>query len=184
MFTPPRGPLPFGQMPNPGAFRGPFSFGPGVGNPGAFPVGQTAAQGGLKGLLAKFTGGGAAQSAAGALSQGTTGGGIGITGWLGNAQKMLQMAQSAAPIVQQYGPMVKNLPNMIQMLKAFNEVNAEDDTDEEIESEEVEKQKVKVKKENLNKIEAYEKKAAKAKPQKKVAKKSLSNGESTPKLFI
>jgi YqfQ-like protein len=53
--------------------------------------------------------------------------GTGIANTLGNVQKMTQMAGTVIPTVQQYGPMVKNLPSL---LKIFKEVNSDDGTTE------------------------------------------------------
>lgn len=57
----------------------------------------------------------------------------GGAGWLGHMQTALKAIQGAAPMVKQYGPMVKNLPAMINMMKLMNESD-EEETDEELES--------------------------------------------------
>ncbi len=110
-------------------------------------------------------------------------GGGKVTNTLGNIQQVLKMAQSAAPIVQQYGPMVKNLPMMINMIKAFNESESTEeveDGDKDPVFEDEEKAKVKVnEKENLHKIESSIKQPKK--PAKAVKKE---DGISTPKLYI
>ncbi|TDQ40332.1 VrrA/YqfQ family protein [Aureibacillus halotolerans] len=57
-------------------------------------------------------------------------GGGGIEGAMGNMQNMLKLAESAAPIVkqaQQYGPMLKNLPAMFKMMKAFTDMKGSGD---------------------------------------------------------
>ncbi|MFS0861583.1 VrrA/YqfQ family protein [Fredinandcohnia sp. 179-A 10B2 NHS] len=38
---------------------------------------------------------------------------------MGNVQKTLKMAESVVPMVQQYGPLVKNIPSMIKMYNAI-----------------------------------------------------------------
>ncbi|MGM8366726.1 VrrA/YqfQ family protein [Virgibacillus sp. W0181] len=48
-----------------------------------------------------------------------------------NVQQVLQVVQSAAPIVQQYGPMVKNIPMMYHMFKAFKEMDNDTEDEEE-----------------------------------------------------
>ncbi|MCA0970416.1 YqfQ family protein [Halobacillus litoralis] len=53
----------------------------------------------------------------------------GGAGWLSHMQTALKAMQSAAPMVQQYGPMMKNIPAMINMMKLMNEP----DDDEEVE---------------------------------------------------
>ena len=172
MFPPSRGPSPFGQYPNTFRQSGPFS--PRFNHPTTYPPGMAnRGGGGIPGLLQRFL-----QPSA---TQGATGGGV--TQFLGNMQQVLQMAQSATPIVQQYGPMVKNLPMMLKMLKAFNEIDDDSDSDESNQNKEVEvkdnmeketKKKISVKKESLNKIEGSSLKSNQTKKQ----------GISTPKLFI
>ncbi|NGP44260.1 hypothetical protein G4V62_04570 [Bacillaceae bacterium SIJ1] len=124
----------FPGPPQPPSFRPPPSFpmhggmrmGPGI-NPGSMmppamrgmpmpPATPPTAGGGglLKGLVQNIGSGG-------------------IDGMIGNVQNMLKLAESAAPIlqqVQQYGPMLKNLPQMFKMLQSFNEINAEDSADD------------------------------------------------------
>ncbi|WP_112181116.1 VrrA/YqfQ family protein [Paraliobacillus zengyii] len=56
-----------------------------------------------------------------------SGGGSGVTGTLNNIQQVLKMSQSVTPLIQQYGPMVKNIPSMLALLKAFQESDDEED---------------------------------------------------------
>src|SRR5690625_4446351 len=51
-----------------------------------------------------------------------------ISKTLSNVDQVIKVVKSATPIVQEYGPMVKNLPAMYRMVKAFSQI--EDDTDE------------------------------------------------------
>lgn len=53
----------------------------------------------------------------------------GISKALGNLQQVLKVVETTAPIVKQYGPMVKNLPAMYRMLKAFKDIDLEDETE-------------------------------------------------------
>ncbi|GGF09878.1 hypothetical protein GCM10010954_05460 [Halobacillus andaensis] len=46
-------------------------------------------------------------------------------GWLNQIQGALKAMQSAAPMVKEYGPMMKNLPAMINMMKIMNESDEE-----------------------------------------------------------
>ncbi|MFC4557328.1 VrrA/YqfQ family protein [Virgibacillus kekensis] len=46
---------------------------------------------------------------------------------LDNLQRILKTVNSAVPIIQQYGPIVKNLPTMLQVMKALNETDHSDD---------------------------------------------------------
>ena len=43
--------------------------------------------------------------------------GSGFIGMLNNVQKMLGIAQNVVPMVQQYGPLVRNLPGMIRIFR-------------------------------------------------------------------
>ena len=54
----------------------------------------------------------------------------GLSKTLGHVQNVMQVVQSAAPVVEQYGPMVKNIPAMYRMMKAFKEADGEGDTSE------------------------------------------------------
>lgn len=52
----------------------------------------------------------------------------GISKTLTNTQQILKVVETTAPIVQQYGPVIKNLPMIFKMLKAFNESEASDES--------------------------------------------------------
>lgn len=47
---------------------------------------------------------------------------------LSNVDQVIKVVQSATPIVREYGPMIKNLPAMYRMVKAFSQI--EEDNDE------------------------------------------------------
>ncbi|MFD1040039.1 VrrA/YqfQ family protein [Virgibacillus byunsanensis] len=66
----------------------------------------------------------------GSYSGVATQGGGGFTNTLTNIQQILNFVQKSAPIVQEYGPMVKNLPAMYRMMKAFNENDDENENEE------------------------------------------------------
>lgn len=51
-----------------------------------------------------------------------------ISKTLSNVDQVIKVVKSATPIVQEYGPMVKNLPAMYRMVKAFSQI--EDNTEE------------------------------------------------------
>ncbi|MGY0691720.1 VrrA/YqfQ family protein [Virgibacillus sp. FSP13] len=95
----------------------------------------------------------------------------GLSGTLNNVQQVLKIAQSAAPMVQQYGPMVKNIPTMFKMLKAFKDIDNETDGDVETDSPSTEQPHVTTQNESNNSTE-----------QTKTA--NQNRGESKPKLFI
>jgi len=61
-------------------------------------------------------------SSTGFLSR-VLGGDTSITGIIGNMQRAVQTAQQVTPMIQQYGPIVKNLPSLY---KIFKEVNIDD----------------------------------------------------------
>lgn len=71
-----------------------------------------------------------------ASSASATGGGI--SGMLTNVQKMLGIAQNVMPMVQQYGPFVKNLP---AMMKIWKELKATDENEKQEEKKEEKKEK-------------------------------------------
>ncbi|WP_077326579.1 VrrA/YqfQ family protein [Virgibacillus siamensis] len=52
-----------------------------------------------------------------------------ITNTLTKVQHVLKAVENAAPIVQQYAPMVRNLPMMFQIMKALKETDGIEGTD-------------------------------------------------------
>jgi hypothetical protein len=70
----------------------------------------------------------AIQSAASASAGANTGGGF--LSMLTNAQKMLGIAQNVMPMVQQYGPLIKNLPGMIRIWKELKTTDPEENDTE------------------------------------------------------
>ncbi|WP_257346003.1 YqfQ family protein [Pseudalkalibacillus decolorationis] len=99
-------PGPFGQM-------GPFSsFGPGPMPPYGGGFGPKP-----MGLLAR-------------LFTPSSGGSVNLLGMVENVQKVMKMADTVKPLVQQYGPMVKNLPSMLQLLKEYQNYSSDEDTKE------------------------------------------------------
>jgi hypothetical protein len=153
----------------------------GRGNP------TSGAAGGLRGM----------QAAGRAVSGGGSGGGIlqslsnpaGITGFLNNTQNVLKTAQSFGPMIQQYGPIVKNLPAMWRLYRGFK--NASNSSEEK--TEEMSSKKVAV----LEESSGNEPKAIKSTGNKKITTKKKNNqqpitqkenrprkGSSIPKLYI
>ena len=59
----------------------------------------------------------------------------GLTTILGYTQKFLRVVETTTPIIQEYGPMFKNLPAMYRMFKAFKDING--DTETHMENEEL-----------------------------------------------
>src|SRR5690625_906653 len=60
-----------------------------------------------------------------ALTEMATKGIGGMSKTLNNIQQVLKVVETTAPLIQQYGPLVKNLPVMLKMIKALNETNIE-----------------------------------------------------------
>src|SRR5699024_2589699 len=60
-----------------------------------------------------------------ALTEISTKGIGGISKTLNNIQQELKVVETTTTLIQQYGPMVKNLPAMLKMIKALNETNIE-----------------------------------------------------------
>jgi hypothetical protein len=134
-----------------GQMMGPFgSGGPMMGPPrqyGGNPMmgrspGQRRSGGGL---LSKILGGKGTGSQGGVLggmqatghSASSGAGGIGsilktlsnpngLSGFLNNTQQVLQTAQSLGPMIQQYGPIVKNLPAMWRLYKGLKDAPSEE----------------------------------------------------------
>lgn len=106
-----------------------------------------------------------------------TRGASGLSNTLNNVQQVLKVVQSAAPIVQQYGPVIKNLPTMYRMYKAMKNIDNEDEpSDHEQTNEQLVEESI-APKQNSNTNDNNESTDPKDYHRK-------SNGQSTPKLFI
>lgn len=129
---------------------------------------------------------------------GGTGGGIlktladpsALNGFLSNTQKVLNTAQQFGPMVQQYSPLVRNLPSMWKLYRGLKDLPDTDEQTTEPEKEKHEnknKEKNELKNENKNKNKNKIKSEKTEKPAssgKRAEKKKRTNGTSTPKLFI
>lgn len=104
-----------------------------------------------------------AQPSAGGGTEDRGGGGLSLT--LDNVQQVLKVVQSTAPMIQEYGPIVKNIPALYRMMKAMKNV---EDTDEEGET---------------HNNQTITKESTTTKEKVAEAPKKLA-GQSTPKLFI
>jgi hypothetical protein len=119
------------------------------------------------------------QNAAVSAGAGANTGG-GFLGMLTNVQKMLGIAQNVMPMVQQYGPLIKNLPAMIRIWKELKPADEEESAEE---------SKTKNNsQENKKKTTSSTKKRAVPKAGKtnenKRAKSEKTPKPSTPKLYI
>lgn len=47
----------------------------------------------------------------------------GFANILNNVQQVLRVVETTAPIIKEYGPMIKNLPTMYRMVKAFRNMD-------------------------------------------------------------
>lgn len=159
------------NFPNAPFQAGPFSR-------GNFPGMQQAATQGskLRNLLSFLQPQSGASTGAGeAVSKGVGG----LSGVLDNMQQVINVVQNATPIVKEYGPMVKNLPAMFRMMKAFNSLDDEDDEDKEenkkdeselSESERTESEQTESESEEANELS--------------ITEDEQQKGKSVPKLFI
>lgn len=107
-------------------------------------------------------------------SSGATGVGI-----LEKIQNLIKMAESAKPMVEQYGPMLKNIPALITILKASGE---SDDTNEE-RPKKLKKRKKKLKTKNKSQKHKTESKNL-AKKREGLPLDNRNRGESTPKMYV
>lgn len=100
-----------------------------------------------------------------------------LTGFLNNTQQVLKTAQSIGPMIQQYGPIVKNLPMMWKLYKGFKDLPSEEKSEGE--------------KPEMEEQSAPSAEEPKRKPQRKknviiepIAERKHHNGPSVPKLYI
>lgn len=107
----------------------------------------------------------------------------GITNMLNNTQKVLQAAEQFTPIVQQYGPMIKNLPSIPSMWNIIRAFSSNDN-----DKKEEPKQEENISKETVTEIPTEEspKSTTEQTAQQKMAKKPKQKKKKTsgPKLYI
>jgi hypothetical protein len=103
-----------------------------------------------------------------------------LTGFLNNTQKVLNTAQSIGPMIQQYGPIVKNLPMMWRLYKGFKDLPTEE------KSEDTETENPIMKEETVPVQEKPKRKPKRNKnfENEPVAARTHHNGPSIPKLYI
>ncbi|MBA4535851.1 hypothetical protein H1Z61_01535 [Bacillus aquiflavi] len=160
---------------------------------GLFRGPQQTKQGG--GLLSRLLGGGGKTSGVAGMNPvgrtaGTGGGGgsflqslsnpSAISGFLNNTQQVLKTAQSLGPMIQQYGPLVKNLPAMWKLFRGLKD--APDASEEEKKDESTDETKDESKDESKD-----EKKDNTIKNSKQIEteeKEEIEKGISMPKLYI
>jgi len=96
-----------------------------------------------------------------------------LSSMLGNVQKVLNTAESVMPMVQQYGPLVKNLPGMIKLYKELNSADTSDDSEDE--------KKKTSEPETIAEVDVPKKRS---KPTKQSPTKETKAKHSVPKLYI
>lgn len=143
------------------------------------PLQQGAAIGGQSGgLLGKLLGG--AQAGGGGLTN--------IVGMLQNAQKAIGIFQQVSPLVQQYGPLVKSLPALINIMRSSGNEEDEQKIEPSTPNESNSEPKLKteqVKKKKTTKKKGKQKKApAKKMSTKKTNSTEIGNDIPAPKLYI
>lgn len=100
----------------------------------------------------------------------------GLNSMLNNTQRVLQAAEQFTPMIQQYGPIVKNLPSLWKIMRAFNSSDNTNDTKNEETKTIPTKTKTTVKKQQESSDSVIEENP----PPRKQKRKS----ESVPKLYI
>ncbi|MCM3619085.1 YqfQ family protein [Sutcliffiella horikoshii] len=188
------------MMRNPSSFMGGAGRGMGMGGMG----GSNGGSGG-GGLLARLLGRSGARSignmsglgqmaantgARGGISQLANAGTLqqlinpnNLTGMLGNVQKALKMAEGVMPMVQQYGPLVRNVPAMIKLYSELKNVDDTDDESEDTATEDTSSEDTEVKAAQGDKGAKKKKAQQKSKPDTDEAEEKPKGG-SAPKLYI
>lgn len=107
-----------------------------------------------------------------------------LTAMLANTQKVLSAAEQIGTMVQQYGPLLKNLPEMWKFYKSMTgsaiSIESEDETEDEVEI------KSPKPKSTRKKVKATEgtRKRLQIKDKQSVQKKKRKKDSSKPKLYI
>lgn len=97
----------------------------------------------------------------------------GISNMLNNTQRVLQAAEQFTPMIQQYSPIVKNLPSIWKLMRAFK---SSDD-----EKAETKKEKSVIEKRSSSKRKQQDSSSSHSKPKQSPQKKKK---DSVPKLYI
>lgn len=116
------------------------------------------------------------------LSKGLVSKGLGgFANILDNVQQVLRVVETTAPIIQEYGPMVKNLPAMYRMVKAFKSIDGLDEEDAHMESAENNNEGTEI---EDTEIETKDEKLAAENELEKNQINKVNDGRSIPKLYI
>lgn len=120
------------------------------------------------------TRGGAAGAGAGGILETLKNPGA-LSGMLANTQKVLQAAEQVTPMIQQYGPIVKNIPSMWKIYQGLKSSGSTDST------EETPKETVENTTDPLKENTAVTEDIVQ---DNKPRKKRTTQGDSSPKLYI
>ncbi|WP_375089549.1 VrrA/YqfQ family protein [Peribacillus sp. RS7] len=105
-----------------------------------------------------------------------------LNNMLSNTQKVLQAAEQFTPMVEQYGPVIKNLPSMWKVFRSISSAGDTGDQETPVESgPNVEAKKSEVKN---SAVKTDSKKKEKAKPIAQVRNNTKRERSSGPKLYI
>lgn len=107
----------------------------------------------------------------------------GLSTMLNNTQRVLQAAEQFTPMIQQYGPIVKNLPSIWKLMRAFNSSDKSSDTNKketETESNTTTKNKIETK----TKAKKQQESSSTESTIKKKTNGRVKKSESVPKLYI
>ncbi|WP_141431537.1 VrrA/YqfQ family protein [Bacillus sp. 03113] len=99
-----------------------------------------------------------------------------LTGFLENTQKVLNTAQQVGPIVQQYGPMFKNIPAMWRLYKGLKSTLNESEEVADVDEKKDLKTEITADQSNADTPEQE--------PQKEAKKTAKKTGISKPKLYV
>lgn len=170
---------PMGGPPQMGQTMRPPMRGQGGGGGGgllAKILGGSKNAGGTAGLLGSRSAGGAASAASGGGFLQSLTNPAAINGFLNNTQRVLQTANQIGPMVQQYGPMVKNLPAMWKLYRGLKDMP---DASDEVEEDAAVKPPKKKEKIISQSIESEDGEVSVSAPVKE-----SKQGVSTPRLYI
>lgn len=108
----------------------------------------------------------------------------GISGILNNTQQVLKTAQTIGPMIQQYGPIVKNLPAMWKLYRGFKSISADTATVEEKQPESSSKTSSVPKEKNAKSKQSSASHSSKNTQNHRKTAVSKGRGDSIPKLYI
>ncbi len=141
IFGPPRAGFMRGSAPQ---FNTRGFFGPPMPRGGGFPLGAARAPkqsgGFLASLFGRGGGSGLAQQGASTVAK-AAGGGSTLSNFMNSTQKVLAAGERVVPMVrqvQQYGPLIKNLPSMWKIYRGLSSTTTEESVEHSAESSKIE----------------------------------------------